>query len=181
MPLSHIFVSKHRKVIFTSNLVIQDITNIPLVSGSYFVKWRLKNGEPSAGQTDKLQIKDHGVVWNEYITTSTEIIINKHHVLSPCDWKLEIYQEQPGVGSVPIGSLLINLSEYATSGPITKRFLLDECKFNSFIKIAIQMTQVAGSEEYTVPPMVKAQRLPDNPMATCNNHGPDAQDDPSLP
>lgn len=53
MPLSHYFIAKHRKVDFQIHLNIQDITNVPLVSGCYFVKWRLRNASVSNGVTAK--------------------------------------------------------------------------------------------------------------------------------
>lgn len=65
-----------------------------------------------------------------------QLIISKQHVLGPCEFKLEVYQELGGSkDTVPIGSLTINLSEYASSGLTTRRYLLDHCKFNSTIKV----------------------------------------------
>lgn len=66
-----------------------------------------------------------------------ELVISKQHLLQPCELKLEIYQEVGGTGAAKqMGSLSINMSEYASSGSITRRYLLEECKFNSFIKVS---------------------------------------------
>lgn len=51
MPLSHLFISKSRKIDFELTILIQDLTNVPLVSGLYYVKWRLKNATHSTGST----------------------------------------------------------------------------------------------------------------------------------
>jgi hypothetical protein len=51
MPLSHLFVSKHRKVEFELNILIQDLTNVPLVSGFFLVKWKIKNADQTNGTT----------------------------------------------------------------------------------------------------------------------------------
>lgn len=71
------------------------------------------------------------------------LVISKQHVLGPCEFKLEVYQELGGSSkdTIPIGSLTINLSEYASSGLTTRRYLLDECKFNSTIKLSIRVDQ----------------------------------------
>ncbi|KAI8342721.1 hypothetical protein BC941DRAFT_509612 [Chlamydoabsidia padenii] len=169
MPLSHFFIGKHRKVDFEINLNIQDITNVPLVSGSYFVKWRLRNATQSNGVTTKEHIKDHTVEWYSSITTCAELVINKHHVLQPCELKLEIYQELGGGGTKQMGTLSVNLSEYAQSGLITRRYLLEECKFNSFIKLSIRMEQLSKVDEpFTVPPMTKPQRNMDISIMITN-------------
>ncbi|SAM03147.1 hypothetical protein [Absidia glauca] len=162
MPLSHYFIAKHRKLDFHIHLNIQDITNVPLVSGCYFVKWRLRNATVSNGATTKEHIKDHTVEWYSSVTTFAELVISKQQILQPCELKLDIYQELGGGGTKQMGSLSINLSEYALSGPITRRYLLDECKFNSFIKLSIEMKQLSNENQpFTVPPMSKPQRHTD--------------------
>ncbi|KAI8375848.1 hypothetical protein BD560DRAFT_453769 [Blakeslea trispora] len=64
-----------------------------------------------------------------------QLIINKQQVLSNCELKLEIFQK----GGKEIGSLSINLSEYAGLGVTTERYLLENCKFNSTIKLSLRM------------------------------------------
>lgn len=61
----------------------------------------------------------------------TKLAIDKHQMLNDCELKLEVYQK----GGKEIGSLSINLSEYAGSGVVTERYLLQDCKFNSTIKV----------------------------------------------
>lgn len=78
-----------------------------------------------------MHIKDHQVVWNHPINTIVQVIINKQQVLSSSELKLEIFQK----GGKEIGSLSINLSEYAGLGVNTERYLLQNCKFNSTIKV----------------------------------------------
>jgi hypothetical protein len=79
----------------------------------------------------RVQIKDHQVIWNHPIATMSQLLLQKQNVLGPCELKLEIYQT-PGK---EIGSLTINLSEYADRGVSTERYLLENCKFNSSIKV----------------------------------------------
>ncbi|KAI9304085.1 EEIG1/EHBP1 N-terminal domain-containing protein [Cunninghamella echinulata] len=135
MSFSHFFISKNRKIDFELDLDIHDITNVPLVSGSYFVKWKLKNATQSSGITTNIPINDHTVIWRHSVKTQCELVISKQHLLMPCELKLEIYQEIGGSNLKQIGALSLNISEYATLGHITKRYLLEECKFNSLIKV----------------------------------------------
>lgn len=69
----------------------------------------------------------------------SKLVIDKHQVLSDCELKLEIYQK----GGIKIGTLSINLSEYAGSGVITERYLLQDCKFNSTIKVPYSKYKLA--------------------------------------
>lgn len=80
-------------------------------------------------------INDHSVFWNYPINTMAQLVINKQHVLGSCELKLEIIQELSGGKEThTVGTLSINLSEYAESGVTTRRYLLDDCKFNSTVK-----------------------------------------------
>lgn len=151
-PFTHLFISKNRKVNFELSLIIRDLINVPLVSGYYYVNWKLKNASHTSGTTARyvfvfivrssclhsnkhpirIHIKDHQVTWNHPINTIVQLVINKQQILGNCELKLEIYQQQSGK---EIGSLVINLSEYANSGVTTERYLLQNCKFNSTIKV----------------------------------------------
>ena len=72
----------------------------------------------------------------------SQLVINKQHVLGACELKLEIFQELSGGKEThSIGSLTINLSEYADSGVSTRRYLLDQSKFNSTVKVLYNFPQ----------------------------------------
>jgi hypothetical protein len=90
----------------------------------------------SNNSNNRSPIRDHTIFWGESISTTSELVISKKqgHVLGPCEFKLEVYQENARE-LIPIGNLVINLSEYAESGLTTRRYLLDDCKFNSTIKV----------------------------------------------
>lgn len=62
-----------------------------------------------------------------------QLVIDKQQILGKCEFKLDIYQK----GGKEIGSLSINLSEYADKGVTTERYLLQNCKFNSTIKVIL--------------------------------------------
>ncbi|KAI9476085.1 MAG: N-terminal C2 in EEIG1 and EHBP1 proteins-domain-containing protein [Benjaminiella poitrasii] len=165
MSFSRLFISKNRKIDFELTILIQDLTNVPLVSGLYYVKWKLKNAVHSSGSTVRAPIRDHCIFWGHPISTMAHLVISKQHILGPCELKLEVYQELGGSkDTVPIGNLTINLSEYAGSGLITRRYLLDNCKFNSTIKLSIKVDQISTAlTEYEIPPLKKQQIFTDIP------------------
>ncbi|KAI8997531.1 N-terminal C2 in EEIG1 and EHBP1 proteins-domain-containing protein [Pilobolus umbonatus] len=172
MALSRLFISKNRKVDFEVTLQVEDLTNVPLVSGLYYVKWRLKNTDHTSGSTSSQPIRDHSIIWGHRIITKAHLIISKHHVLGSCEFKMDVYQELGGhKDAIPIGGLTINLSEYANSGYITRRYLLNDCKFNSTVKLSIKMDQMSTtSTEYITPPLKKQQIFADIPsMITDRN------------
>ncbi|CAO3637948.1 unnamed protein product [Cunninghamella echinulata] len=122
----------------------------------------IKNTTQSSGITTNIPINDHTVIWRHSVKTQCELVISKQHLLMPCELKLEIYQEIGGSNLKQIGSLSLNISEYATLGHITKRYLLEECKFNSLIKLSIQMKQLSKTDElFTAPPLTKSIRQSD--------------------
>ncbi|CEP15958.1 hypothetical protein [Parasitella parasitica] len=94
-----------------------------------------------------------------------QLIISKQKILGSCEFRLEVYQELGGSrDTIPIGSLTINLSEYASSGLTTRRYLLDKCKFNSTIKLSIKVDQKThSSTEFEIPPLKKQQIFTDIP------------------
>jgi hypothetical protein len=56
-----------------------------------------------------------------------------------------------------IGSVTINLSEYVSVKSETRRYLLQDSKMNSTVKVTIAVDHVEGIREYTTPPLKKAQ------------------------
>ncbi|KAI9486400.1 MAG: N-terminal C2 in EEIG1 and EHBP1 proteins-domain-containing protein [Benjaminiella poitrasii] len=161
-PFKHLFISKSRKVNFELSIIIRDLVNIPLVSGYYYVNWKLKNASHTTGTTERVHIKNHQVIWNYPINTIIQLIIDKQQVLGSCELKLEIYQK----GGKEIGSLSINLSEYAGLGVTTERYLLQNCKFNSTIELTLRMnikTESTPNPQFQTPPLSRKQIFKDIP------------------
>ncbi|KAI8361805.1 hypothetical protein EDC96DRAFT_512572 [Choanephora cucurbitarum] len=78
------------------------------------------------------------------------LVISKQRILGTCELKLDVFQEIAGKDTTLIGSLTINLSEYAGLGLTSRRYLLDNCKFNSTIKLSIRVDQRSNPTiEYT--------------------------------
>ncbi|KAG0736859.1 hypothetical protein G6F57_007210 [Rhizopus arrhizus] len=171
MQFSNLFVSKHRKLDFSIQITIHDLANVPLVSGLYHVKWKLKNASHASGSTMSSPIRDHVIVWSHPINSLAHLVIAKDNILGPCEFKLQVFQEIGGTKDIVfIGSLTINLSEYANTGLTSRRYLLDECKFNSTIKLSFRLDQVTESAvPYNIPPLKKQQMFTDIPTMIIND------------
>ncbi|RKP38220.1 N-terminal C2 in EEIG1 and EHBP1 proteins-domain-containing protein [Dimargaris cristalligena] len=133
--LYHWFISKHRLVNFDVNITLHELINVPLVSGTFFVKWRLKNGTSTTGYTHRAPISGHRVEWNQTASKKMDLVIGKDGMLSPCELHLCIRQEMNQENPRNLGVLSINLAEYAKEGQTTRRYLLQESKSNSTIKV----------------------------------------------
>lgn len=53
-PFSYLFISKNRKVNFEISVIIRDLVNVPLVSGYYYINWKLKHASHRTGSTPRL-------------------------------------------------------------------------------------------------------------------------------
>lgn len=96
-------------------------------------------------------------------------------MLQECDIQFEIIQEyQQGArgGRVVLGNVKLNLAEYtqlpelsaserdpqddSEDGSITRRYLLQDSKINSTLKIGIRMKQTEGDTNFIAPPLKSA-------------------------
>ena len=101
------------------------------------------------------------------------LTIDKTGMLQECELQFEILQEfdESGRGGrVHLGNVKLNLAEYARlpedaindaqdeneDGGITRRYLLQESKVNSTLKIGIKMKQTEGDTNFIAPPLKSA-------------------------
>jgi hypothetical protein len=54
MLISQLFISKSRKIDFELSILFQDLANVPLVSGNYHIKWKIKYADLPSGSTPRL-------------------------------------------------------------------------------------------------------------------------------
>ena len=142
-------------------LQIHELSSIPLVTGQVFVKWHILNSSRGEcrGKTERAPIHDHKAGWVEYTRECMfKVGIGKGGVLQERILNMEVWVEMiSGRERVRIGSVSVNLSEYASVNSETRRYLLQESKMNSTVKVTIKVEHVDGLREYTTPPMKKAQ------------------------
>ncbi|RKP36042.1 EEIG1/EHBP1 N-terminal domain-containing protein, partial [Dimargaris cristalligena] len=145
------FVAKSRKVTFKVHIELLELINIPLVSGIFYAKWKLKNGVSASGCTSRAPISEHRVEWDHIISKQMELVVGKDGVLSPCELHLAIKQVMNQEKPRNLGVLVLNLAEYAKEGEVTRRYLLQESKSNSTLKITIRMDQIEGDVPFKTP------------------------------
>ncbi|KAB8260638.1 N-terminal C2 in EEIG1 and EHBP1 proteins-domain-containing protein [Aspergillus pseudonomiae] len=160
------FVPKNRRPRFELGLRIIDLNNVPLVNGTAFVKWRLpsSSGAENHGHTDKAVIIDHRAYWSYEKTLPVRLTIDRNQSLHECDLQFEIIQEfESGGGSDTknfLGRIRLNLAEYVDKSDddegIVRRYLMQDSKVNSTLKIGVSMRQVDGDRNFTTPPLKSA-------------------------
>lgn len=178
------FVSKSRRVRFELTLRIEDLNNVPLVSGSSFVKWHIpsSNAAEHRGRTNKCAIRDHRVQYQYEKQTAVRLTVGKDGMLQDCPIHFEVQQEYSSGGRgerIKLGDVHLNLAEYVDTAldvpaspvagggrdaaaaatvaaehhdeGITRRYLMQESKINSTLKIGIHMRQTEGTRDYYAP------------------------------
>ncbi|KAB8294743.1 hypothetical protein EYC80_006705 [Monilinia laxa] len=165
----NVLVSKARKPKFDLVLRLIDLNNIPLTSGTAYIKWSLPNTTASehSGQTPRSPIKEHKVIWDYTRTLPVRLTIDKNNQLSECLIHFEIIQDytsgQSAKGErVTLGHITLNLAEYVDESEVegeegvVRRYLMQESKINSTAKIGILMKQVEGDRNFVAPVLKSA-------------------------
>jgi hypothetical protein len=148
-----------------------------LIAGTAYVKWHLSSSSAAEhrGKTDKATIHDHRATWEYTKELAVRLTIEKTQMLQECDIQFEIVQEYSQSargGRVVLGNIKLNLAEYTQlpelsnserdpqddgdEGSITRRYLLQESKINSTLKIGIKMKQTEGDTNFIAPPLKSA-------------------------
>jgi len=155
-------ISKTRKPKFELVLKIIDLNNVPLVSGIAYVKWHLPSSTSAEhrGRTNISPIKEHKVTWNYEKTLQVRLSTDKSNLLQECLVNFEIIQEY-NTGArgdkITLGNVNLNLAEYVEGDDgeegITRRYLMQESKINSTLKVGIIMKQIDGERNFIAPPL----------------------------
>ncbi|KAK9470657.1 N-terminal C2 in EEIG1 and EHBP1 proteins-domain-containing protein [Dipodascopsis tothii] len=152
------FLPKLRKPKFLATLTIHDLTNIPLLTGYVSVKWHVKESTrgDARGRTSRVAIKDHTCTWDYTRETKVRMVIDKTGMLSSKHIMFEVVSEHAGE-KVELGSLAINPAEYAREKPTARRYLLQNSKINSTLKVTLALTQLSGESTFVAPPLSSGQ------------------------
>jgi len=174
MNISNLFVPKSRKVIFKAIFTIHDLVNIPHLTGQYYTKWKLKSGGSFHGKTEKIPINEHAVSWEkEFIIDNLTMVIGKDGELMPCILSFTIRKQEVSIGKQQesIGTVDINLAEFAGSRINTRRYLLQESKINSTIKISLELIYIKGEHVFKTPSSKSAGEITNifQPQELANN------------
>jgi len=105
---------------------------------------------------NRVPIRDHTVQWSFSFQNTAEFVVGKDGVLLPFELRLDVLQELHGGRDTDIiGNLVLNLSEYVGHDAKSRRYLLQDSKVNSMLKLSILLKQRNMDVEFTVPPMKK--------------------------
>ncbi len=81
-------------------------------------------------------MKNHIVTWNHEFQCEVTMVIGKDEYLQPCELILQLKQEVNGTKNIEdLGEVVIDLAEYANMPTTTRKYLLQEAKINSAIRV----------------------------------------------
>lgn len=115
-------------------------------------------------------VTDHSAVWEQEFVFSIEICTDKRNFLKPCPATIKVKKELEGGRSFQLlGIISIDLAEFASPKAITRKYLLQNSKINSTLKViphlrqvSIFMKTITGIYDYLCPqPSKSAEKLED--------------------
>lgn len=113
------------------------------------------------GITSKEPIKEHKVTWDYEKTLLVRLSMDRTNMLQECFIDFEVIQDYNGGARgerISLGRVSLNLAEYADfhdeEGKVmVRRYLMQDSKINSTVKIGLGMTQVDGDRNFIAPPL----------------------------
>jgi hypothetical protein len=104
------------------------------------------------------------------MTLPVRLIVDKNGMLQESFLELEVVQEYAGAGRgerITLGNVKLNLAEYVEQSDqspvdgddpgVTRRYLMQESKINSTLKLGIYMRQTEGDKNFIAPALKTAQ------------------------
>ncbi|KAK7207680.1 N-terminal C2 in EEIG1 and EHBP1 proteins-domain-containing protein [Myxozyma melibiosi] len=145
-----------RRPKFWLKLTIHDLSNIPLASGTVYVRWNIKSSD-TRGRTPRSPIKEHKAAWNyAHEVEKVRMTIDRDGMLEERYIMFEVVNEHV-TEKVVLGNLRLNLAEYAKEEATARRYLLQDSKVNSTLKITLELRQLSGDENFATPPLSSGQ------------------------
>lgn len=151
-------MSSHRPK-FAVVILINQLLNVPLVSGNCWVRWYVKDSpKPDArGRTPHVAVREHRAQWDHEIKFQSRVSIGRSNVLKELLVVFDVMWDQNGTDKLLLGKVEVNLSEYVGgTEPKATKYLLKSSKINGALSLTIDIKQVSGSKNYTVPPMTSS-------------------------
>lgn len=142
------------------------------MSGKSFVKWHLSHSAAAhhRGRTESSPVKDHKIIYNYQQTLPVRLTMDKSGMLQESCIEFEVMHEYGGSGRgdrITLGHVKLNLAEYVEQSElaaddddapgITRRYLMQDSKINSTLKLGIYMRQTEGDKNFIAPALKTAQ------------------------
>ncbi|KAI8897661.1 N-terminal C2 in EEIG1 and EHBP1 proteins-domain-containing protein [Globomyces pollinis-pini] len=149
------FIPNSRKMKYSCTLTLHDLNNLPYTTGQYFAKWKVTNSSDK-GCTSRATVKENKVVWNDaHFSFEVTLIIARDGSLQPSEMIISVKQEtNGGQSSDKIGNVTISLSNLVGQGPSTQRYLLQNSKSNSLLKVSLEMKLLRGDPQLLKNPIL---------------------------
>ncbi|KAM7379231.1 hypothetical protein PAMP_004796 [Pampus punctatissimus] len=150
---------KKKRFKFKVDFVLDELSSVPFVNGVLFCKVRLINGG-FAGESSREPVQANCVHWKKRFSFMCKMSANAGTgVLDPCVCRVSVRKELKGGKTfAKLGFADLNLSEFAGSGSITRRCLLEGYdtkntrQDNSILKVVITTQLMSGDPCFKTPP-----------------------------
>ncbi|KAJ1940277.1 hypothetical protein GGF37_004040, partial [Kickxella alabastrina] len=89
MSFQNLFVPRARIATFKVRLQIEDLNNVPPLSGVFYAKWKCQD---QSGSSPSMPVVNQEVRWAHAVQKTVDIPISKDGMLMPCELKVAIKQ-----------------------------------------------------------------------------------------
>ena len=144
-------MSSDQKLLFSFNIIINDLTSVPLLHGVLFLHWSVGRTE---GFSPHFAVKNHEIRYGMSFHLEQHVELDRvNNVLEDVILKVRVNQEAEGGQEwTRFGVVHINLSEYAGSRETTRNFLLEQSKTNAALSVSIfSVLKSGGAPSFKVP------------------------------
>lgn len=137
---------------------------MPYVSGRSYVKWHLPSASTAdgehTGRSGKVSIKDHKALYNYDVHVSVRMVIDKSSMLQETPLQFLVIHEVHHSEKIQLGTVKLNLAEYVDASEqgvedegVVRRYLMQDSKINSTLKIGVFLKQTEGDRSFNTPPL----------------------------
>ncbi|XP_068196619.1 EEIG family member 2-like [Antennarius striatus] len=152
-------LTKKKRFKFKVDFDLDELSSIPFVNGVLFCKVRLVDGG-FAEESSRESVQANCVHWKKRFSFMCKMSANAGTgVLDPCVCRVSVRKELKGGKSfAKLGFADLNLSEFAGSGSMTRRCLLEGYdtkntrQDNSILKVVISTQLMSGDPCFKTPP-----------------------------
>ncbi|KIW06496.1 hypothetical protein, variant [Verruconis gallopava] len=107
-----------------------------------------------------MPIKDHKVLYNYDVHIPVRMTIDKNGVLQDTIMQFDVIHEVSHTEKIHLGLVKLNLAEYVEASEagaedegVVRRYLMQDSKINSTLKVGIYLKQVDGDRNFSAPPL----------------------------
>lgn len=144
-------MSGDQKLLFSFNIIVNELTHIPLLNGILFLQWKLGRLE---GYSPHFPVREHSIAFNMSFHLEQAIALDRvTNILEDVILKIRVNQETEGGQEwTGFGTVRLNLSEFAGSRETTRKFLLEKSKTNAALSVSIFTKLKSGGAPLFHPP-----------------------------